>query len=90
MTIYGGPGDDIFKQGAESRATNEAGTRNLSTDTYLIGDAGNDKFEEFVGIEANSLNIYGGEGNDKISGGSGFGTVIIDATEGDDVVYGID
>ena len=90
MYIYGGPGDDIFKQGAESRATNEAGTRNLSTDTYLYGNAGNDKFHEFVGIELNNLYIYGGEGNDKVSGASGFGEVKIETNEGDDVVYGVD
>ena len=62
----------------------------MSTDTYLYGDAGNDKFQEFVGIETNNLYIYGGEGNDKISGGAGFGGATIYGGEGDDIVYGID
>ena len=62
----------------------------MSTDTYLYGDAGNDKFQEFVGIDANNLYLYGGEGNDKISGGAGFATASLDAGEGDDVVYGVD
>ena len=77
MIIKGGLGDDTFRQGAESAATNASGTQNLSYETRLFGNEGNDKFEKFIGTSTDTIDIRGGEGNDKISGGSGFGTVDI-------------
>ena len=49
----------------------------MSYETRLFGNEGNDKFEKFIGTSTDTIDIRGGEGNDKISGGSGFGTVEI-------------
>ena len=92
MIIRGGLGDDTFRQGAESAATNAAGTQNLSLQTILYGDEGNDKFEKFIGSgrATESIGIFGGDGDDKISGGSGFSSVRLYGYGGNDIVYGFD
>ena len=45
MYIWGGLGDDTFRQGEESAATSANGTQVLSSTTYLMGQEGSDKFE---------------------------------------------
>ena len=49
----------------------------MSYETRLFGNKGNDKFEKFIGTSTDEIDIRGGQGNDKISGGSGFGDVNI-------------
>ena len=90
MWIYGGPGDDVFKQSAESIAKNQDGTQNLSAVTELRGGAGNDKFFPFVGLADDEIKLYGGDGDNKFSGGSGFGTATVEGGDGIDIAYGFD
>ena len=87
MKIDGGLGNDTIKQGAESAATNAAGTRNLSATVTLVGGEGDDKIDGFTGTSDGVLEIDGGAGNDKIVSGTGFSGVDVTAGDGDDVVY---
>ena len=72
---------------------NASGTRNLSIQTVLSGGEGDDKFGLFTGtpeMGGSSIDIYGGAGNDKISGAVGFAVANINGDAGDDIVYDVE
>ena len=89
LGIYGGPGNDTFKQGTDDYGS----ILGLSATTVLYGNEGNDKFEKFINTDdaddaMNTIAINGGEGDDKIGGAANFYGIALYGEEGNDVIYG--
>lgn len=97
-TIYGGSGDDtIFigesgndvaygEDGDDNFVIRRRGTQGPETFT-LDGGAGNDRMHVVAdGRHVDTARVYGGAGNDDIVV-AGFASSVIDAGDGDDVLY---